>query len=398
MEDISKEVAEKFAEQMTAIAKKHTEGLISADKMNEELGKKFTDFAKAHSLDEVQNLRKQLDEVGLELKSIKEKKTGDVVYKSFYQQAVEQMNGKKLADLVKDKAELTIDLDQLKGLEMFTKSVGTVVSGGYGMSAYDTNWSYQPLNPPVVRQYSNVMSTSLPVYSYYDLGTREGGAGNTSEGSPKTQSDATPVLVPKTPTKITSYWDFTEEAMDDLPGFMAEMERELLDQINLKEDQNFISVIDDSPAYSATGIGVPTPGIADVIMAAATQISLSNFSANLAMLNPVDFANFMMGKDDVGAYLIPPFVAANGASVAGITVVKDNNIEAGHIAVGDFTKFYIRDYKTLTVRLGYSGTNFKSNILTAVGEKRVFYFIKTSHANAFVYDEISDIKSAITIS
>jgi len=402
MDDVTKQALEEIKGSFAEAVKKFEDGAITETKLNKILTEKFADYAKVSDVSDINKLNEALENMGLELKSIKEKGSDAPVYKSFAQQITEQIGTKSLNQLAKEQHSFEIDLTSV-GMAM--KAVGTIgiTSGNLLPSAWDMTWGYAPLNPSVVRTYSDVSTTTLPVISYIDMGTREGGPGITTSGSAKSQADATPTPIQVLPEKVTVYWDFVEEAMDDIPGFIAEMQKELMSQIAYYEDLAFISAgtnlaqLDGMPAYSATGIETTSPTTIDAIRAAVGQIQTYNFAANVVMMNPKDVANLDITKAS-GVYVIPPFASQDRMNIAGVRVVPNNNIPVGYLLCGDFTRYHIRDYKSFMVKMGYSGTNFKANILTAIGEKRLFSYVKPSEQNAFVYDAISDIITAITAS
>jgi len=396
---------------MNAELTKFKEGLIDTKQLNERLTDELNKVTAANA-DTVGPLLKAVEELGLEVKALKEPKTG-MEWKSMRQQMLDAVKGKDMKQLAKTGFEMTVDLESAG---YFLKNVGTVTRPSSNslvpFPSLDVTWGYTPLNPPLVRLISDVLPTALGRAAWVELGTREGAAGMSGEGSPKTQADATPTINSSEAKKVTCYWDFTEEALDDLPGFMAEMERELTDQINKLEDSQFINGVGTTvylkgagayaQAYGLTTIQVETPTTWDAIIAALTQVKAYNFIPNAIMMNPVDVTNMRLAKDTTEGYLLPQLVVAamQGAGLAtdGIRIYENNNVTAGYLLVGDFTKYHIRDYKSMSVRLGYVGDNFKANIITAVGEKRVIAYVKGGEEYAFVYDTIANIKAAILTS
>ena len=58
----------------------------------------------------------------------------------------------------------------------------------------------------------------------------------------------------------------------------------------------------------------------------------------MLFMNPADFAEMEMSKNDNGSYVIPPFATSNGLIVGGMRVVQSSLVDAGQLLVGDFLK------------------------------------------------------------
>ena len=385
---------------------KNEKGYITDHKLNEVLTAEFKKYAAQFpEAEQVNSLKEAIEGLGAEIKSMKEKGGQSVIYKSVKQQLVEGVGSKSLKELLKNGEKLTIDID----LELANfKTVGTVArptgTSWLPPAAYDMEWGWTPVNTPKVRTVADVMATNVSRAIWIEGGAREGTAGETGEGLEKNQIDFTPVMASMDAKKVTAYVNFTEEMLDDMPSFMAELEREMMNQINTKEDSQFLvgtgltiylkGVTAYAQAYTLTTVKTASPNNYDCIIAAMTQVKKYNFIPNAVFMNPIDTANMRLqkGASDGHYSLVTP----TGELVPGITVVESNNIAVGKLLVGDFLKYHIRDYKNLQVRFGYTGTNFVNNIQTAIAEKRVITYVKGGEEYAFVYDDFTDIKAAIT--
>lgn len=349
--------------------------------------------------DKLADILVAVERQGTELAALKER--GTTQYKTMQQQLAEQMHGKTKSDL-RGGIDLTIDLNLIPSY----KQVDTIAVGSQNylpFPTFDPGWSSSPLNQPILRQISDVGTTPTGRVVYVRLGAREGTVNGTSEGAVKDQIDFTPTAVGVTAAKMAAFIKFTEEAMDDIPSFMAELEKEIMAQINTVEDSTMLTYLTGTVANAFTLSTLTTlnPTNYDAILAAATQVRGYNFNANAALLNPVDYAAMLMSKaDSGGSYMLPPFASQNLLTIGGVTLYPSNQITVGNVLVGDFSKFHIRDYKGLTLRLGYDGNDFTYNLMTAVAERRTAYYVKGATTveewNAFVYDKLSDIITAIT--
>ena len=404
---------QKFMDQVSAKMQSELEkfqkGYITETKLNETLTAQFKTFASQFPDPEsINKLKEQLDAAGLEIKSLKEKGTGSTIYKSIHQQLVEGLNKENFKAALFNgdpnaKHAINIDLSVAN-----FKQVGTVArpTGASWLppATYDMQWGWTQVNVPKLRLISDVATTSTSRVIWMEGGAREGTAGETGEGLTKNQLDSTPVMKSVDAKKLTGFYNFTEEMMDDFPGFLAEMEKDIMAQINSKEDAQFIvgtgltiylaGVTSYAESFTLTTISTVSPNTYDAIVACITQIQVNGYNPNAVVMHPVDITNMKLSKSTVnGEYLL---MDPSGAIMPEITVVPSTNLTVGKILVGDFSKYHIRDYKNLALRFGYVGNNFTDNIQTAIGEKRVLAYVKGGEEGAFVYDDIADVLTAIT--
>ena len=72
------------------------------------------------------------------------------------------------------------------------------------------------------------------------------------------------------------------------------------------------------------------------------------------------------------------------------------DIPAGKIFVADMSKYNVSNYVGYTVRIGFINDQFITNKFTIVGESRFHAYVKKLDEQAFIYDDIATIKTAIT--
>ena len=75
--------------------------------------------------------------------------------------------------------------------------------------------------------------------------------------------------------------------------------------------------------------------------------------------------------------------------VAGLIVVSSNNIAAGTLVVGDFTKMNIKFREDLNMSIGYENDDFTRNMITILAEARLVAYVKGNDVNAFVQSNIA---------
>lgn len=190
--------------------------------------------------------------------------------------------------------------------------------------------------------------------------------------------------------------------LDDVDFMAAEIESELMYQIRKAAGSGVLSGDGNAPnlkgitqyaaAYSLTTVLTETPNNYDALIAAATQIKINGGIPTHAFLSPVDVANMKINKGTTGHYVI-----VNGEmTLLPFQVVEVADFTVGKLLMGDMRKSKVRVLQDVTVEYGYDSDDFTKNMKTVRAETRLHHYIADNHAAAFVYDDISDIITAIT--
>lgn len=309
-----------------------------------------------------------------------------------------------------------IDVDALhkKGgikFDVVIKAAPVMTTGGSpvaGGITIDEQISVEPRKRASIRDVANVASISTPSVIYAQLKDVEGDAAWVPEGGLKPSMTAKVDTVTVTAGKIALTAKVTTEVTQDIPQLEKEIEAEILNKIGLKEEDGIFNgtgtggdiqgIGDSIPAFSLTGIEVSkSPNMYDAIVAAYTQIvSTSNmaYSPNAIRMNPVDYANMQLTKNDNGDY-IRPFKVGDEL-ITGLRVVQDPNVTIGSFQMGDFRYLFIRDYVVLSLNFGWENDDFSKNLVTILGEKRMLAYIKSQYKTAFVADTFANVITAIT--
>lgn len=255
---------------------------------------------------------------------------------------------------------------------------------------------------------ANVASISTPSVVYAELKDVTGDAAWVPEGGLKPSMTASVETVTVSAGKVALTAKVTTEVLQDIPQLEREIEAEIINKIGLKEEDGIFNgtgtggqikgVGDSIPAFSLTGIEVSkSPNMYDAIVAAYTQIvSVSNmaYSPNAIRMNPVDYANMQLTKNDNGDY-IRPFKIGDEL-ITGLRVIQDPNVTLGSFQMGDFRYLFIRDYVVLSMSIGWENDDFTKNLVTILGEKRMLAYIKSQYKTAFVADTFANVITSIT--
>lgn len=334
------------------------------------------------------------------------KSLGDQIADACKEFVVESNGVKKInVEALKEKGGVKFDVVMKAASAPVMTTGGAPVAGGITI---DDQISVDPRKRASIRDLANVASISTPTVVYAQLKDVEGDAAWVPEGGLKPSMTAEVDTVSLTAGKIALTAKITTEVMQDIPQLEKEIEAEILNKIGLKEEDGIFNgtgtggqiqgVSDSLPAFSLTGIEISkSPNMYDAIVAAYTQIvSTSNmaYSPNAIRMNPVDYANMQLTKNDNGDY-IRPFKIGDEL-ITGLRVVQNPNVPVGSFQMGDFRYLFIRDYVVLSLNFGWENDDFTKNLVTILGEKRMLAYIKSQYKTAFVADTFVNVITAIT--
>lgn len=260
---------------------------------------------------------------------------------------------------------------------------------------------------PFMEDFANVSGTNSPTIKWTEKQNPQGQAEFLAEGELKPLVDWDWVKKSTSAKKVADAIKISTEMLEDIDFMAAAIEGELKYQVDILTDEQELSgdglgdnlkgLTEYAGGFVLTTVQSDDPNDADAIRAAIAQIKSLNFAANYAFINPIDAANLDMKKSDDGMYLIPPFQTADGTKIKGVTVVESNQIPVGDVLVADMTRFMIRNYKPFRVTYGWENDDFRKNLVTILGERRLHTFMADNNTGAFVYDTLSNIKTAIAL-
>lgn len=108
-------------------------------------------------------------------------------------------------------------------------------------------------------------------------------------------------------TKIAGYVKETDEVLDDNDFLASAVDEAMRYRLVKKENEYVIGVIENAADDEATityGEGGDVASMADGILKAKTNIEATTpYSANVIFMNPVDYFNLIVAKDENGQYL-----------------------------------------------------------------------------------------------
>lgn len=306
------------------------------------------------------------------------------------------------------------------------KAVATMTTASAAPVGTPPDYFYQQFAPApnVNLRQDSIMSrvttleTSLASYPYTETVPKDGDYTFLAEAATKPQIDFKIETRFANPVKLAAWIKLTEEAVTDIVGLQSIATDFLFKKHNRKKAKGILNGDGISPnpkgattygrAFSAGALAntVTAPNIMDVINAAVTDIFTThnyedemNYMPNIAMVNPVDFfVNFVAAKDGFGHPLYPTAGLFNMVVIGGVMIVPDEDITVGKVFVADLTKYNVTNYVPYSVRIGWVNDDFIKNQFVILGESRFHAFVKRLDEQAFIYDDIATIKTAIEAS
>lgn len=268
----------------------------------------------------------------------------------------------------------------------------------------------------IVDSLVTTFSTSQAAYAYTETVPKDGSYEFLAEQETKPMIDFKIETRYATPKKLAAYIKLTDEAVKDIPGLQSIAYDYLKKKHDLKRQNGLLfgDGLGDNPK-GATEYGrafvagdmagaFAAPNIMHAINAAVTDIATTHnyedemeYMANIAMMNPVDFfIQFVGAVTTDGLPLFPTAGLFNRVVIGGITIMPFRDIPAGKLFVADLTKYNVTRYVPYSVTIGWVNDDFIKNQFVVLGESRFHAFVKKLDEQAFIYDDIATILTAIT--
>jgi hypothetical protein len=272
------------------------------------------------------------------------------------------------------------------------------------------------LRTTIVNGLVSQFSTGLAAYPYTESLPKDGDYAFVLEKGTKPQIDFKIETRYAQPVKVAAHIILTDESIQDIPGLQSIANSYLKDKHDLKRQNGILFGDGISPnpkgatkygrlfSAGAMANSVSNPNFMDVVNAAITDIfTTHNFTdempymSSLVLVNPIDFfVELVAAKDGFGHPLYPMASLFNRVTIGGATIVPFEDIPAGKIFVADMSKYNTTNYIGYTVKIGWINDQLITNQFTMVGESRFHAFVKKLDEQAFIYDDISTIRAAIS--
>ena len=108
------------------------------------------------------------------------------------------------------------------------------------------------------------------------------------------------------------------------------------------------------------------------------------------------WSNLVSAKTADGVPLYPTASLFNQVVIGGNLIIPEESIPTGKVFIADMSKYNTTDYEGYNVTIGWVNDDFIKNQFVILGESRMHAFVKKLDEQAFIYDDIATIKTAIT--
>lgn len=261
----------------------------------------------------------------------------------------------------------------------------------------------------------NNFNTGLASYAYTEAFPKDGDFAFVAEGALKPEIDFRWETRYAAPKKLAAWTKLTDEAVQDIPGLQSVATGYLRDKHDIRKQRALLfgTGVGEQPlgatlyarVFSAgpMALAVENPNFMDVVNAGITDVFTTHnyedempYMANLVLVNPVDFfINVVSAKTVEGTPLYPTASLFNRVVIGGVTIIPEEMIPAGKIFIGDMSRYNVSNYLPYTVKIGWVNDDFIRNQFVILGESRFHAFVRNLDKQAFIYDNIATIKTAI---
>ena len=254
------------------------------------------------------------------------------------------------------------------------------------------------------------LAPNQPRLTWVERSARTANATARSEDGIMIQSDLTYIAHSTDVQNISTYIKTTNESLEYWDQLMSEIRMELVPMLQRKLDDYLLTgtgtppeldgITNHAHAYTYTGLDdyVDTPSIADAVFAALTQVKVNLYRPTGILMHPTDVAKMWLTKDTNKNSAKNIVVDLSGnILIGGIPVKENTGITAGYVLLGDFTKPSVWFRKGIDIRIWDQNSDDPVyNRKTITADMACAWKLPTVNYDAFVYDEISDIVSAIS--
>ena len=199
--------------------------------------------------------------------------------------------------------------------------------------------------------------------------------------------------------KIMVASHYSREAMDDIQGFVSELERDLSEKARDVLDRkiwggvgddteilglkNYLHIQDIEPPYNYQ---IENASVLDAIAVGVKQIREEHYNPSVVVVSPQTFLDMRLTKSTDGQYILPPYQSGSGASFDGIPVVVNTLLDPYELFImdGSAATFYWRKMWTLEVSDSH-GDYFLDDVLTIKLTARGALRVRDCDQKAFAY-------------
>lgn len=233
---------------------------------------------------------------------------------------------------------------------------------------------------PTGRTTSNLVQYVRENVFTNNAGPQAGGSPTVAgENQLKNESDISFTLQNAAVVTIAHFILVSRQVLDDAPMLESYINGRLLYGLALEEEDEILNGDGtvgtlDGLMHQATAYNRATSGTKmDWLRRAITQLQLSEYDAEFIVLNPADWEDIELTKDEEGRYIIANPQSLLGPQLWGLPVVPTNSMTANQFLVANGTMAaQIWDRQSAAVELSREDSdNFRRNMVTLLAEERL---------------------------
>lgn len=299
-----------------------------------------------------------------------------------------------------------IDGQRWKGRARFDVKTTATLTSASGGSAGDagalvapdrqTSPSMLPLRKLRMRDVLAPGKTTSNLVQWPKQTARSNNAATVAEGASKPQSDMTFTLT-DWPVRTIAHWMLaSRQVLDDAPALASTIDGDLLYDLAYVEDNqllngagagtDLVGIYSGATAFSAPFIPTAAGSLnkIDVLLLAIAQVQQMDYDPDFIAINPLDWADILVTKNEQGDYLCGGPFAAQAALLWTLPIVETRAMTLDNFLVGPGKRgAQIFDRQEAAVEISTEDSdNFRKNLVTLLAEERLALVIKA--ASAFV--------------
>lgn len=294
---------------------------------------------------------------------------------------------------------------------MFVSTVNSTASPFIGKTSYESGINDFIRIQPLFWDFIKKGRINAPTHVWVNKTSPLGAADFIGPGVAKPGVSFKLIAETSTAKKVAASAKAGTEVLKDIDGMTSFIEEEIRYQVLIaantaamtgvasSTDINGIQTLSVAfPAVGTSGLFTTNPNYMDAIRAVVAYMRSGLLTGPLTIfINSIDAGNMDMSKaTDSGVYMLPPFVTADGRTIAGARIVEDYNIPVGSLQAAFLQYYKIWIYEDLFVEWGWENDDFTKNLVTAIGEMRFHQMFNSIYTGAFLFDTFENIKTSIT--
>lgn len=374
--------------------------------LTDEITKLKADLDKAPKSEDVQVLKDSLATMEAAVKALKDNGGKLSPFANSIKEQIKKQMTEKAQDILDFKGNkikgFNIDID-LKAAATMLES--TSLNGSSFLPKPEIRPGYIPVvrNQPLIEQFANGGPTSSATIVYVNQFNPQGTAAVTAEGAAVNLVSTELKTENSTAYLEGAYAKVSIQMLDDIDFMASYIEQEIMYKVNIQTDNDLltgsgVSTLKGITVYAQQyvngNISTTNANDFDCIRAAMGQMRALNFEPNIVFFNPTDGANMDLVKDLYGRPIAMEYKDANGGMFR-IQAVESNQIAVGKFLLADMTKFWVWNLMNFQISYGWENDDFRKNLVSIAGIRRLHSYASLNHANAFVYDSFVNVKTAI---